>query len=202
MPDLEQIGAVDDVEHLLDVLLDDQHGESFGADAAHEIEHLLRRRAAQGRRTARPSAAAWAATSARGRWRTSAARRPTACRRAASRRSFEPRKQIVDPGELLGELRARRRDEGADAQIVLDGEPRKQPAVLRHMRDALLDDAMRRQAGERPCRRASWRRERNGTSPEMTRISVVLPAPFGPMTPTASPAATSSETSNRARKEP
>jgi hypothetical protein len=27
-------------------------------------------------------------------------------------------------------------------------------------------------------------------SPEITRISVVLPAPFGPMTPTASPAFT------------
>jgi hypothetical protein len=30
-----------------------------------------------------------------------------------------------------------------------------------------------------------------GSMPEMTRISVVLPAPFGPMTPTASPAFTS-----------
>ena len=38
--------------------------------------------------------------------------------------------------------------------------------------------------------------------PEMTRISVVLPAPFGPMTPTASPARTSSETSNSAWKVP
>ena len=44
--------------------------------------------------------------------------------------------------------------------------------------------------------------DETGMSPEMTRISVVLPAPLGPMTPTASPAATSSETSNRARKEP
>ena len=38
--------------------------------------------------------------------------------------------------------------------------------------------------------------------PEMTRISVDLPAPFGPTTPIASPAATSSEISNKARKEP
>ena len=39
-------------------------------------------------------------------------------------------------------------------------------------------------------------------SPEMTRISVVLPAPLGPMTPTASPARTSSDTSNSAWKLP
>ena len=36
----------------------------------------------------------------------------------------------------------------------------------------------------------------------MTRISVVLPAPLGPMTPTASPFGTSSDTSNSARNEP
>src|SRR5215470_2779496 len=40
------------------------------------------------------------------------------------------------------------------------------------------------------------------TSPDMTRISVVLPAPLGPITPTVSPAATSSDTPNSARKEP
>ncbi len=38
--------------------------------------------------------------------------------------------------------------------------------------------------------------------PEMTRISVVLPAPLGPMTATASPRPTSSETSNSAWKPP
>src|SRR5215472_10522627 len=37
------------------------------------------------------------------------------------------------------------------------------------------------------------------TSPDMTRISVVLPAPLGPITPTVSPAATSSDTPNSAR---
>ena len=37
---------------------------------------------------------------------------------------------------------------------------------------------------------------------EITRKSVVLPAPFGPITATASPARTSSETPNRAWKVP
>src|SRR5689334_14779094 len=38
--DLEQIGPIDDLQHLAHVLLDDQHGVAFGADAAHEVEHL------------------------------------------------------------------------------------------------------------------------------------------------------------------
>ena len=37
-----------------------------------------------------------------------------------------------------------------------------------------------------------------GKSPEITRINVVLPAPFGPITATASPAATASDTANNA----
>ena len=38
--------------------------------------------------------------------------------------------------------------------------------------------------------------------PEMTRSSVVLPAPLGPITATASPASTSSEMPNSAANEP
>ena len=39
-------------------------------------------------------------------------------------------------------------------------------------------------------------------SPEITRISVVLPAPLGPITPTASPALTSRSMPNNAWKVP
>ena len=39
---------------------------------------------------------------------------------------------------------------------------------------------------------------RGRISPEITRINVVLPAPFGPITPTASPAFTSRLTPNSA----
>ena len=49
----------------------------------------------------------------------------------------------------LCETRARLWDEGADAQIVLDREPGKQPPVLGHVRDAELDDAMRRKVTDR-----------------------------------------------------
>ena len=37
----QQIGAVDHPQHLLHVLLDDQHREPAGADALHQLEHLL-----------------------------------------------------------------------------------------------------------------------------------------------------------------
>ena len=41
-----------------------------------------------------------------------------------------------------------------------------------------------------------------GSSPEMTRSSVVLPAPFAPITATASPAFTDIEMPNSAWKPP
>ena len=81
--DLEQIGAVDDLEHLLDVLLHDEHRQPLGADALHQLEHLRndqRREPGGGlvhQQQFRP------ATSARGRSRTSAARRRKVFRRAA-----------------------------------------------------------------------------------------------------------------------
>src|SRR6478736_3257353 len=40
-PGFEQVGARDDLEHLPDGLLDDQHGVALRADAAHEREDRL-----------------------------------------------------------------------------------------------------------------------------------------------------------------
>ena len=41
---------------------------------------------------------------------------------------------------------ARPRDEGTDAQVFFDAQARKQPPVFGDVRNALLDDAVRRQA--------------------------------------------------------
>src|SRR5688572_29752703 len=38
---LEQVGAVDDLQHLLHVLLDDQHGKPARTDALDQLEDLL-----------------------------------------------------------------------------------------------------------------------------------------------------------------
>src|SRR6266404_6158843 len=38
---LEQVRAIDHPEHLLDVLLDDQHGQAAGANAIDQLEHVL-----------------------------------------------------------------------------------------------------------------------------------------------------------------
>jgi len=43
----------------------------------------------------------------------------------------------------------RRRDEGADLQIVFHAEPRKQAPVFRNVCDPVRDDAMRRNAFDR-----------------------------------------------------
>src|SRR5262249_28376817 len=110
------------------------------------------------------------------------------------------RKKLVNPRKLLGEMVARRGDEGADPQVVLDAEPWKQPSIFRNMGAYVLDDAMGGTPTiERPSRVMAPAKA--ATSPDMTRISVVLPAPFGPITPTVSPAATSSDTPNSARNE-
>ena len=67
------------------------------------------------------------------------------------------------------------------------------------MRDPQFEDAMRRHAQQ--VRVLHRDRARIGRiSPEITRISVVLPAPFGPITATASPEAISTETPNSAWK--
>ena len=161
--DLEQVGAVDDIEHLLDVLLDDQHGQPFGANAAHELEHLLHhQRREAGRRLVHQQ---------QFRLRHQRAADGAHLLLAAGERAgrlfaavLQPREQAVDPVELLGKMPPRRRDEGADAQIFLDAQPRKQPPVLRHMGDALLDDAVRRQAADRPAFEASSRRRASGAA--------------------------------------
>jgi hypothetical protein len=65
-------------------------------------------------------------------------------------------KKLVDPRKLLGKMVARRGDEGADPQVVLDGEPWKQAAIFRNMGNSVLDDAMRGNTDDRtPVKRDS-----------------------------------------------
>src|SRR4029450_893438 len=50
---LEQVGAIDHAEHLLHVLLHDQHGQSAGADTADQLEDLVHEEPTQPRARAR-----------------------------------------------------------------------------------------------------------------------------------------------------
>ena len=61
---------------------------------------------------------------------------------------LEARKKLVHVRELHVEAPAGLGTVGAHAQVFLDAETRKQPAVLRHVGNAAFHDAMRRQAGE------------------------------------------------------
>ena len=63
----------------------------------------------------------------------------------------QPREQLVDEGEASRNFAPRRTDEAAHPQIVLDRHAREQAAVLRHMRDAELDDAVRRRGARGRC---------------------------------------------------
>ena len=69
------------------------------------------------------------------------------------------------------------------------------------MRDAGLDDLVRRRS-RNGVPSIVIAPEDAGSSPEMTRSSVVLPAPFEPITATASPAFTDIEMPNSAWKLP
>ena len=84
LPRLEHVAAVRDLERLVRVLLDEQDRRPLAVDLDDGAEDVGAPAAAPGPATARRAAAGAAAPSARGRWRASAARRRTACRRAAS----------------------------------------------------------------------------------------------------------------------
>src|SRR5215216_177743 len=110
-PDLEEVGAVDDLQHLGDVLLDDQHRVPLGADAAHELEDLRdddRRQAHRGlveEDELRPAHEG----PGDGAHLLLAARHRAGELVAAL---LQAREQAVDISKALGEPRARRRDEG------------------------------------------------------------------------------------------
>ena len=104
---------------------------------------------------------------------------------------LQSRKKVVDPIELLGETSPRlaeRRHRCAgylprSAAETADGSPAHARFLSRPC-DAPADRRLARPS-------SVITPPRSGIRPEMTRISVVLPAPFGPITPTASPCGTS-----------
>ena len=122
-------------------------------------------------------------------------------RRSASRGKHS--KQNV---EIRLHLRRAPSAEGAEQQVLLDGEPREQAPALRHQRDAEVDDLLGGEAdevvalavdlGDDAARRAAAR------CPMMHFISVLLPLPLVPSSTTVSPAATFSETSSITRTAP
>ena len=139
----EQIGAIDHAQHLLHVLLDDQDRQPAGANPLHQFEHLLH----HDRRETRGGLVEQQQFRVRHQRAADRAHLLLAARHGAGHLAaafLHARKQIEHEFQPLGIFGARARHERAHLQIVVDREPRKQPAVLRHMRDAEADDAMRR----------------------------------------------------------
>ena len=101
---------------------------------------------------------------------------------------LEPGKQLVDPRRAA--RRNARRARGMKAPMRRFSSTLSRGNSRRFSGTCAMPCSTMRCAGRPPSRTAlevSSRPPRIGTSPEMTRISVVLPAPLGPMTPTASP---------------
>ena len=191
---LEDVGAVGQLQRLLDVLLDQQQREARRAQLGEDGEDLVDHDGA------RPSDGS-SSISRRGsaiRARAppaSAARRRTACLRAgaAARRGggTAPRR-----GQVLRDARAHPRAVGADLQVLphrhLGKSCRPRAPAPRPAR------AARRRAGPACAlaREPDRRRPAGRSSPATVLSSVVLPAPFEPITATSSPAATASDTSH------
>jgi len=57
----------------------------------------------------------------------------------------ESRERLVAEQQVLGDLAARGRAEGAEQQVLLDRELREEPPAFRHERDAEIDDLLRRE---------------------------------------------------------
>src|SRR5215204_4286021 len=127
--DLEQVGAVGDFEHLLHVLLDDEHRVALGADAAHELEHLRHDhgREAHGGLVEEHELRAAHERAADGAHLLLTARHGAGELAAAL---LEAREQAVDVVETLGEARPGGRHVGAHLEVRLDGELREQPPAL------------------------------------------------------------------------
>src|ERR1700692_2839014 len=109
---LDQVGAVDDIEDLPDVLLDDEHREPLGADAADEIKDLLDHERGETRGRLIHEQELWA----RHEGTTDRAQLLLAAGERAGELAapfLETREERVDPLQPLGEARPRRRDEGA-----------------------------------------------------------------------------------------
>jgi hypothetical protein len=94
-----------------------------------------------------------------------------------------------------GEAAGRRR---RSAATLSDGEHARR---LEGAGDAVLGEAVRRLAGEARAEREQLARGRRDT-PESALRKVVLPAPFGPITPTSSPGANAALTASTAVRPP
>ena len=154
---LQQIGAIDHLQHLLHVLLDDQYGQAAGADSLHQFEHHLHHdRREPGRGFIEQKQFRIRHQRAADRAHLLLAARHGAGHLMAA--LLHARKQIEHERQPLVVAGARLRHEGAHLEIVFHRQARKQPAVLRHVGDAEADDAMLRRFqnvgafhGNRPC---------------------------------------------------
>ena len=91
---------------------------------------------------------------------------------------------------------------GPDHHVLERGQLREQPDALQRARDAEPGELVRPHAAVAAGRASGSRPRPAARSRRSTLNSVVLPAPFGPMTPTTCPGATDSDTLSSAVRPP
>ena len=175
------------------VLLDQEHRQPLRAvellDRAEDLFDDQRREAERGLVEQQQLGPA---TSARGRSPASAARRPTACRRAAAR-APSGAGTACRRGEVLVEMREIV-DRGAHLQVFVDRHAREDAPPLRRLRDRHARDDVRRQRRDVLAGEGDGARAGSAAMPKIVIIVVDLPAPLAPISVTISPSLTSMST--------
>ena len=179
-PDLQQVRAVDQLEHLTHVLLDDQDRVALLADAADQVEEPEHHDGGQAHRglVEEDQPGPRHEGPADGQHLLLAAGEAAGPLAAPLGQDREEREHAV---HALGEVPARRGQEGAHLEVVGHRQGRercRRPSGTWAMPWATISWA------GRPPRRGAFEHElarcAGGITPEITRSSVVLPAPFGP----------------------
>ena len=199
--DHDAIGEAHDEVH---VVLDQQHAHAFGAQLAQQRRETLLLRQPQVRRPVRPAAADAGAGRGRGRSPRRAAG-PTADRRPACR----ARRQARPPSLTRAPRRAAALSSARSSRSIARNMPARpdrcapsatfSSTLRRRQQRAHAGRCARRpaprcdaaaDAAQRAHRTGGWCRHSARSTPLITLNSVVLPAPFGPISATISLACT------------
>src|SRR5256712_4434979 len=126
---LEQVGPIDHPQHLLHVLLDDQHRQPAGADASHQLEHLLHEdRREPGGRLVEEEQSRFGHEGPADRAHLLLAPRHAAGELAAA--LAQAREQAIDDVELSAGLRPRRPHETGHLWVFLVAHAREEAPAL------------------------------------------------------------------------
>ena len=171
--------AVGERRERAEILVDDDRGDAFGADARRASARSSARPSARGLRSPRRSGSRPDWSSARGRWSASAARRRRAGGRQLSAPLGEPREQLEDARPASSARCRRRPARAAITRFSTTVSDAEDAAPLRHEGDAAARDRLRRRRADVARRRASRGRAAAAPAPSASAAAWSCPCRCG-----------------------